>query len=447
AEYFRVKGEAQQAQDSAQEALNLFQSLDNDSGILVATLHLGNAYFIQGDFGAAQNYWEQVVTTSGRIRNNQHLASALNNLGVVYWNEGNLRKAVEHFKETLSLPALRIRERPVAMANLALIYVDYGPDPERGQQLAQEALDAFQEMGNTYWQAQSRTALGSYHSKVGQYHEALSELQQAQALFRRAGSQERMAQAIWTTARVHFSQNQYEQARQTAADALVVFQELEDSFGVTSAQIFLGWTYLRLGDTATAGPLLEEALQSAESNQYGELLPDAYNALGELARLAGDSNRARRHFQQASDLWQEPHVSQFSIEARSWLGLLEAERGNVARGLRRCQQSAARARRLKWVDSQARTGINLARVHLLRNEHGRALQVVEEIVSLDGLGLEFRALAYHIRGQALEALGRREPAQAAYQEAQRAVRELQQTLPPEHRESFARRPDLRPLWP
>ena len=218
---------------------------------------------------------------------------------------------------------------------------------------------------------------------------------------------------------------------------------------MANSQIHLGWTYRRLGDFAKARALLEEGLQAAQENSFGELLPDAYNALGELYRGSGEKERARHSFQQASDLWTEPYVSEFSIEARCHLGLLEAERGNFARALSYCQESAARARQLERTHTLARTVINLARVHLLQREYAEAIEVLDEVNSLgaEDLGLELRAQVYYIRGKGLEGLARMEEAQASYGQAEEAIRKLQQTLPGSHWESFAARPDIQVLLP
>ena len=447
-EFFRVKGEYQQARQYGQQGLEIFEALENEFGIILGTLRLGNLRFNQSDFAGARRYWQEVLDASGEIRNNRLVVTALMNIGVAYSREGDYAKAIQYYERSVAKEWPALRERAQAMSNLAIIYIDYGPDPERGFQLVQEALETFQMMGDAQWEAQSRMLLGSHYINIGRYEEAVRELRQAQRGFRRAENKARLAQATYDLGRCYFVQNQYERALEFFEESLGLFQELEDSFGVEYVQIYVGWTYDRLGDSAKARALLEEALQAAQENRYRELLPDAYAALGELHRH-NDKPQARQNFQRASDLWKEPAFSELSVEARSYLGLLEAERGRFQRALAYSQQSVARARQLERVHTLAQTLINLARVYLLQQEYRKAIEVLDELTSpaAGNLGLEFRAQAFHVRGQALEGLGKADEAKAAYSIGQGAILQLQQALAPEHRESFAARPDIQVLLP
>ncbi|MEE9234555.1 MAG: hypothetical protein V3U28_03835, partial [Candidatus Acidoferrales bacterium] len=68
--------------------------------------------------------------------------------------------------------------------------------------------------------------------------------------------------------------------------------------------------------------------------------------------------------------------------------------------------------------------------------------VADEVVSLEGSALEFRALADFARGQALEGLGRTREAEDSYRQARDAIQQLQQTLALEHRDTFINRSDI-----
>ena len=291
--------------------------------------------------------------------------------------------------------------------------------------------------------------VGLYYMNAGRHSQALSHLQTSRSLFQSIEHKWGIAQTTYDIGHCYFLQNRYERALESVGSALALSEGLPDPFKVAMSQILLGWTYHRLGDSATARALLEEGLQAAQRNGYGELLPKAYNLLGELDRDSGEKERARQNFQRASDLWTEPSVYESSIEARSNLCLLEAERGNFARALPSCREAVARARQLERAHTLARTVINLARVRLLQREYTEAIEVLAEVTSSGAgdLGLEFRAQVYYIRGKALEGLGRTEGAKASYRQAQEAVRKLQQTLAAGHRESFAARPDIQVLLP
>ncbi len=443
-EIARLKGEYGKAQEYAEQGQKIFQAVNNDVGISLANFRLGNVWFSQGDFPGARRYWQQVVSSSGRIRNNRNVVTTLMNIGVSYSREGDLARAIEYYELALSQQWPARWEQTHVKSNLAGIYIEYGVDPERGAQLAQEALEFFQQAEDLNGQAQTRTQLSLYHMNAGDYPQALDQVQQAQTIWKGQDNKERLALAIYSVGLIHLVQNQYEPARKSFEEARALAEEVQDGFRKTDSELLLGRTYLRLGDSARARELLEGGFHSVQQDAYGELLPLAHAALGDFYSQSGEPVRARSSFRQAMGVPKEPAISAFSIEARSNLCLLEAQ-PQPGRDLANCTRAVAQARRLKSVHTLAHALTNQARVHVLRKEYGQALPLLEEVAAMKTLGLEWRAQAHFSRAQALEGLGKADEAQAAYQQAREAIQQLQQTLAPEYRQSFAARRDLQPL--
>ncbi len=444
-EVSRVKGEYPKAQEYTQQGLMIFEAAGNEVGIGLANLRLGNLRFHQGDFASARNYWQRLISSAGEIRNNRDVVTALMNTGVSYSRQGDVPGAIRYYQLALSQQWPARWEQAQAKINLAAIYVEYGVDPEHGLGLAQEALETLQQVGDRQWQAQARNVLGLYYTNTGQYAAALGQVRQVQAIWRGMGNKERLALAIFAAGRIHFVQNQYEQARKALSEALSLAEETQDAFRKADSQILLGVTYQRLGDSARARSLIEEGFRSVREKDFGEMLPQAHTALGELYWHERQQERARDSFRQAASFSRESAIPESSVEARANLGLLEAEQKNSGLGLAHCREAVAQARRLKAMHTLAWALINLARVHLLRREYDPALRALDEVGSMPNLGLEFRAHALYARGQALQGLGRAAEARASYQKAREAIQQLQQTLEPEHQESFAARPDIQAM--
>ncbi|MCI0659030.1 MAG: tetratricopeptide repeat protein, partial [Acidobacteria bacterium] len=359
---------------------------------------MGNLRFHQGDFDGARRYWQRLVSSAGEIRNNRDVVTGLMNIGVSYSREGRLSETIKYYEQALSQQWPALWEQAQVKSNLATIYLEYGIDPGRGLTLAREALQTFEHAGDRPWSAQARITLSIYYTNAGQYAAALDEIQQAQAIWRSVGNKERLALAIFSSGRVHFVHNQYEEAQKALAEALALAEETQDSFRKADSQIFLGLTYQRLGDSARAKALLEEGFRSIQKNDFGEMLPQAHAALGQLYWQSGEQERARASFQQAARLARDPAIPELSVEARADLGLLEAEQRDLRQGLAHCREAVAQARRLQSLHILARALINLARVHQLRQEYEPALHAVDEVIAMKNLGLEYRAQAYYARG-------------------------------------------------
>ncbi len=432
AEVYRLRESYPEARGHAQKALDLSQGAGAEFAALRARKLLGDIAFSEGKQEEARSHYQQVLAASGELRNNRWIVSTLMNLGVTYHREGDFARAVGYYERSVAAEWSARRERAEAMTNLANIYVEYGPDAKRGAQLAQEALQVFQLMGLSGWEGRNHMTVGLFAMNGGEFDQAAGHFQHALGLFRAVDSKSGMALVNYNLGRSYFFQNRYQQALGSLNSATAQYQEAEDPFGVALCRILLGWTYARLGNAARARALLEENIKEAESKRYGELLPDAYAALGEVYRDLGETSRARESFQKGNALWKEPSVSESSIEARSGLGRLEAEEGSLERGLVHGQASLARARRLEHRHTIARTAVNLAQIHLLRKEYRRAADVLEALAQPGAgeLGWELQAQADFLLGRALEGLGRRQEARAAQKKAEDAIRTLQQSLAP-----------------
>ncbi len=441
-EILRLKGDFSQAEQSTRSALDLFQKLNNEAGRLHATKVLGDVAASRGDLSGARGNYQQVISRSREVRDNRLVALTYMNLGVIYSEEGNLSKAIEYYQRGTETPAQR--ERAQALTNLAGLLVEYGPDARQGFRDAQEALPIFRTMGDKLWEGNAWMHVGLYELDAGQYPSALEHLEQAQALFRGIDYKRGIAQSLYTIGRRSFVQNRYEQALDATQQALNTAEGAGDQFKVAMSKILLGWIETRLGDFAKAVPLLNEGAQSAEKRGYGELLPNAYNALGELHREQGEIELARKSFQQASDLWKGEFAAESSIEARAGLGRLEAERGNAAPGFVLCRAALERARKLGKVHALAAAQLDLARAYLAVKQYAQAENALHELGAPGGplLGPEWRAQIDFTRARALEGLGKKSEAKAAREKARAALRELQDTLSVEHRRSLESRPEI-----
>ncbi len=451
-EIYRLKGDQREAWDTGQKALRLAQSLGYDSSILAAQKLLGDVLFSQGKLDEALRQYQTVLQSSSELRNNRLQTRTLMNIGVVYGRQGDQARAVEYYEKSLAQGRRygeyrdwpQLQDRSHTLTNLGGILIEYGPDPDRGAGYVREALALSESMGEVRWQVNNRLNLAMYSLNTGHFQQANQAFGAFEQVLERA-QRPPDVQPKYDQARAFFFENRYEQARQAADVALSRARDTNNPNPAAQTQILAGWTYLRLGDPSRARALLEEGLQTTQKNKYGELLPDAYAALGELSLESGDRNRARSFFQQGAALAKGLYVSESAIEARSNLGLLLAEAGDSERGLAECRVALEQARRLQHRHTIARATLNLAQVRLVRHEPGAALEVLNQLLSAKDadLGGEWQARAGFLQAQALANLGRKEQSGAARRRARDAILQLQRELDPAHRQSFSMRRDIR----
>ena len=175
----------------------------------------------------------------------------------------------------------------------------------------------------------------------------------------------------------------------------------------TDARIRLARTWARAGDFAAAQSELVKA--KADIDRLGDtgFAPLFLLASGELAYESGRFAEAREQFERSSALWTDAFPDEASVEARVYLGLLDASRG--ARGAARASLSAVleQAHKMGRLALEARARIDIARLDVQRRAYQDALAMLREVPE-DGdqtLGPELQGKSTHWRSQALGGAG------------------------------------------
>jgi predicted ATPase/DNA-binding CsgD family transcriptional regulator len=207
----------------------------------------------------------------------------------------------------------------------------------------EEAAARFQELGDRWRQGQCSTERARIAMEQGQFEQARTLLEESLALYQELGDQQRLGWVRYLQARLLFvSQQDQPLAQQLAEQSLARFRE-QDNILYSSAPLgLLGLIYLEQGQLEAARPLLEDSLSI--DKQFGTEAEDIHLALGRLLVLQGDAAAARRQYQESLTLLFEFNVSKEGIAA-SLEGLAALEVGQGAPSLAARLWGAAEALR------------------------------------------------------------------------------------------------------
>ena len=451
----REQSEYQEALDRFETALKMLLVLGHDLNTARAYGKLGDVYsFVAEQPAEALDYYQKALSGHGEIQDNRLAAVTFMSMGNVYARLGRPTDTLDHWQRSIQLASSYRDDRRTAqvLSNLGSHMIRFGPDPDQGFEYAQRALSVFQEIGNRSWEMFNRQSIGIHHTNAGEYTEALSELQRALPIARAIDDQHSIAGLNYEIARCYFLQNEYGLAREFGEEALA---QANEEVGA-EARILLARIATRLGEFERPRDSLAAIVSEAEEKQLAELLPQAYAALGELHYEAGENDEAVASFRKALATGSGDIPDAASVEARSYLALLQADEGNLGRALLDGQQSVEQAKRTGRVYLQARTRLNLARVYLKDGNVQDAVQTLDEGPqtardrqggggSQDGpsrVPPELLAQIYHLRGQASADA---ELADLAHQQAREIVLGLQKSIPESARASFAARASIEVL--
>jgi CHAT domain-containing protein/predicted negative regulator of RcsB-dependent stress response len=292
------------ALQSAQQALALWQTLADNSGMARAYGQIGQCYFAQSDLPEAiQNYEEALQLWQG-LNNSQEQAEILIMLGFIDARRGEWPSSISLLTQAQSL--IEEENEPAKMgqiaSGLAYIFNESGL-PENGLLQYRRALDYYRQtpdarddtltivgLGTTYFfssnypealahlqQALASVApdgidaalcslyLGRVYRSMGEFPAALQYLQSALAIYTRIGNPQEAAQARGLIGQIYQQQGKLERARQNYQQALAIFHKLSDRINQSAIYFALGRLELRGGNYDAAEDYLRKSIEATEN--------------------------------------------------------------------------------------------------------------------------------------------------------------------------------------
>ena len=389
----------EEARRDAAAAVAILEREEAPYNLARAQYYVALAAESQGPAVAISSY----ETALGKARSSANVVLeplVLMNLGALYSRVGRQSGALDYFRQSLSLYERFGDERRVAQlhSNIGSILIEYGGRPEEGLRDIQNSQAIFRKLGDRDFETYTSRLTALAQQYGGRLIDSEKELNKAISLAKERDLRDRLQILLVYLARSRFQLADYVSAR----------NQLTEAFGdgtgenATLAIVTLGRVQSRLGDFSAAKATLERASRDVQSSGNVWLEPSIFEALGELAYGAGLSSEARASFSSASRLWVDELPEPASVESRAYLGLLDAEEGQIARGRAEVQASLRQARKMRIYGLEARCTLLLAQVALLDHRKDEALDLLSRIPP-DGdraIGPELQAQVHMWRARA-----------------------------------------------
>jgi predicted negative regulator of RcsB-dependent stress response len=435
--------ERTEGRNHAAAALRIFENLHYPYNTARAHNYVALAAFAQGDLAAAGAAWERALAGAQGVGNVVLEPLVLMNLGAVQARLGQYARQLDYLNRGAKLfEGLGQQQRfSEVEANAAALLIRHSDEPEQGLRRLQNAMQVARKLGNTNFEVFASMVTAEYHRLRGRTTDAERELNRALAMAKERDLQDRIQLLTTELARVRFASSDY-----TGAAALL--GDIADGAEITrpiDVRLLRAHIAVRLGDFEAARRELSVATRELDAGGDPQYQPQLYAIEGELAYESANRSEARARFTRAAALWTDMLPDPASVEARAYVGLLDALDGRIAAGRGAVQASLEHAHRLGHLALETRCRLHLARIDLAEHKYRTALQTLDGIPPDDAtrsIGAELRAQAAYWRSRALAGLA--DPAAAADAErARRIIHELQAKIPEPLRARFATRADIR----
>lgn len=314
--FYRLEGQYSEAKEHFQNSLTLSEELDDQEDIAQSTNNIGLIYMSQDQLEKAKSYFQQSKALCEKIGKQKAIPSLILNLGIIDLKSGELDRALENFQETYR----RFREvghrRGLALTynNMGYIHEQKG-NIDRALELYQRQEDIAREVDNIRARWRSLSNVSRLHMEKKSFDLARKKLQELEELSEEHDFTRGKLIAASRTARLRMHQESSNdtQASDQMHRAISLIDELDDHN--LKLNIQLNKTRLlrfqdTLNDALTYGKSIYETIQGDQDINEESRIPFLLEYTGLLIVKAAHSNQ-EDHIQYAKQILQQI-VDEFS---------------------------------------------------------------------------------------------------------------------------------------
>ncbi|MHC5716898.1 MAG: CHAT domain-containing protein, partial [Nostoc sp.] len=307
-----------QAIGKLQEALKLWQQVDDKRWEGITLLGIGSVYDSLGEKQEALKYYNQALPIFRAVGGRGREATTLTNIGAVYSDLGEKQEALKYYNQ--ALPILRAvggrGREATTLTNIGAVYSDLG-EKQEALKYYNKALPILRAIGDKGGEANTLNNIGSVYSDLGEKQEALKYYNQALPILRAVGDRGREATTLTNIGAVYSDLGEKQKALKYYNQALPIRRAVGDRGGEATTLNNIGAVYSDLGEKQEALKYYNQALpiRRAVGDKGGEAIT-LYN-MAKLERDRGNLQQAQTHIQAAIKIIEDLRTKIDSKELRT----------------------------------------------------------------------------------------------------------------------------------
>lgn len=260
-----VRGQKDEAIKRFEQVLAIRETLNDLAGSASAMANIGQVYFTVGKFEEAISFLDKSLKIQQEINNLTGQAIAMGNLANVYNAQGNTIQAIQYFTRTLQIMETLGRKRDILACklNIADIFSKQG-EWDSARRYFQEGIALARDINHVQFLANGLMGMGSLLHEEGKFQQALEYQKEGLKYSLTVGDPYAQGLLIHNIGMVFFSSNQLDSAEAYFQKSLVLRQEIEDEDGILESLNSLATLFDEQGKFTQAIDLSEKALFIAE---------------------------------------------------------------------------------------------------------------------------------------------------------------------------------------
>ncbi|MEJ2711040.1 MAG: tetratricopeptide repeat protein [Anaerolineales bacterium] len=285
-------GDHERALALGQEALDLYESIGDQTNAARILAHLGAVNFFRQEYTLAREQLHDGVDQFRTLNLSTELMIALNNLALVSIKQGDFDKAQGYLEELIELTGEM--ETPVhttALNSLGLVAEARG-DYDLARDYYRRSLAYCRQVGNESRSATPIGFLGNLDRLAGDFRSAERRLQQSLQINRKFDRQRQVARDMYLLGRIAEEREDFMGARQMYQKSMAIYEQINNREGQALALDGIGRVAYALEDSTTAVEYFQRALQLALAIGAPSTVDQIFLDWGQCLLALGENSQA-----------------------------------------------------------------------------------------------------------------------------------------------------------
>jgi len=353
--------------------------------------NLGNVYRDLGEQRKAIEYYEQALKISKEAGNRRLEENQLGNMGIVYDNLGETEKAIDYYEQALEI-SIEIDDmvgEGEAFGNMGLAYYHLG-EPRKAIECYKQALKIARKIGDRRGEGADLGNLGLAYSDMGELRKAIEYYEQALKISRELGDRAGECAPLINLGLAYTNVGEHTKAIRNCEQALKISREIGSRQEEGAALGNMGLAYRNLEEPRKAIEYYEQALKISREigDRRGE--GNSLSNMGVAYSDLGEPRKAVEYYNQTLKISRELGNRREECEDLTNLGIAYEDLGNQRKKIEYYEQALIISREMS--DSHLEEMIlgNLGLAHSSLKEPRKAIEFFEQALEVSK-GMKHRA--------------------------------------------------------
>ena len=227
----------------------------------------------KGEIPKALEYYHKSLKIEEEIGDKEGIASSYNNMGFIYYRQGDIPKALEYHHESLKIREMIGDKEGIAnsLNNIGLVYHNQGSIPKALEYYA-KSLNILDEIGDKYGMANSLNNIGLVYYYKGDIPKALEYYHKSLKIMEKIGDKHGIAQPLNNLGVLYDKQGDIPKALDYYNKSLKIRQEIGNKEGIAESLNNIARLTLTNGQIKEALVFANKGMQTAKELGFPEYI-------------------------------------------------------------------------------------------------------------------------------------------------------------------------------